>query len=265
MRCSRKEVLNVLGYQGFPLGPILVREERIRKILETYGDIESFVDNICGETMVGERGFNPDKLFLPEFLRLESVELGASREEKALYLYGAAIEALTSINGKVLSETLWSALTRAHGIKFSREDKQRIFSALKNDLRRLCVVSIGSGDNWGKDVEAMVTVMGRQVLRCTYVLRGIMGIDKPDIVEFIGSLLIIYCLSKCCKDCIEEEAGVCLKLCKGEVDDSATLRLVAKAVEIAKKNMRLLIPCLPYGADVTALKVFMEKLGSSSR
>ena len=39
-------------------------------------------------------------------------------------------------------------------------------------------------------------------------------------------------------------------------------RLVAKALEIARENVRLLTLCMPYGADITALRESMKKLSS---
>ena len=223
--------------------------------------VDSLIEEKPGRRKAGRRrGYVSDRLLAPTIEFEKYFNLGG-REETILYIYGKVLILLAGLDTKIIRrnsvEEVVKSVLGSKVLESLRFDQ--VVSIIYNDLRRLCVISTGGGGDWRKDTEAILTSVGVQVSSCVHSLHRITDMDQPEIVEFIGSLPIIFCSSRCYRECVEEEAGVCSKLCKGEVNDNATLRLVAKAVEIAKKNIRLLVSCLSYGVDATVVKELKPK------
>jgi len=169
-----------------------------------------------------------------ELKALKYVKGGEPRD--VFRLYGKLVKQVLNSPGGVRREDAELAAKKVaeeEGIKLGDTS---LYAMLYNDLRRLGVVTVGTG-NWVG--EGRFTPLGEWLKRCR-------DLDE----ETLGALLFLLCVVKDWP-LAEEEAGVCVK---------AIERLPRNYLKAAAERVEeVLIDCMPYGADISRLAALREE------
>jgi len=186
--------------------------------------------------VIGRRQYKSDKLLLygrpREEVRVLAEALGVECEGDVapLYVYGYLVNAIAGVEAvskglvdSVLEELVSRALRMLEERMASGQDgglrrvyervlaqKSFIKAMAYNDLRRLCVVSIGAGVDWRSGRSARLTRIGFIAARCAGRLRGLVG--GRVLYGAAGAVPILLCRAGLCRDsCTRGEADVCLE------------------------------------------------------
>ena len=197
--------------------------------------IAQVVDSLIGVRKVG--GYVSDRLLSPAQLS------GGDQVERAkivLQSYGRAILTLAELR----RDSIEKAVVEGAAVGAGGDVRWR--EAVRDDLRRLCVISIGNGSDWLDNTPARLTNLGEILVKTVGALRNL-DVDADQLL--IGSLPVVFCMWGYGSDCLSEEAGVCLALAKGQPADPATKMLVEAALEILRERRAVTFLIMGYGVS----------------
>lgn len=176
--------------------------------------------------------FNPNELELPK-----------DNVDNAIALYREILKMLVDrdlVDKEMLKQFI------------DRGDHESAACRFYNDLRRLCVISIGHDGNW-RDEIAFTTPLFKEVSKVWRCIRDVSSDAYSDDVypEILLALTILYCIAKGSK--CGTEAGVCRS---GNIPEAIRKRIA----EILMKSSTVLFDCLPI--DDTLFKAFKSLVSS---
>lgn len=249
----KQKVQREIWKRVFGWGAVIeLSSQELQQVVEV---IDSLISERSG---AGEgREYVSDRLLAPSVEFERYLNFGG-REDAVLYIYGRVLMGLARRGvapvEKPVVESVVEGVLKEHGMvdKLGQRLSQ-VKDFVCDDFRRFGVLTVGGGGNWRGDVAASLTDLGMHVFSFVDRLGRVEGFDERDLAVFVGSLPMVLCLSRGCNWCSEDEAGVCMKLPRNGVRDGATLRLVARAVEVVRSFWRLFLVYIPYGVDVRAL------------
>ncbi len=173
-----------------------------------------------------KRRFNPSKLFTPSFIR---------NTDLVLLIYGSVAKCVieSAENNTITKKTVIKCVKKSFNTYYNELKNFKIdinniqpsllshfMAMVYNDMRRLGLLTIGSGTNWTKQ-EAQLTAIGNTLKNC------LPNIDDP---KTLASLLLYLCGNQSHhKDLRQDEAGICFKLASGKKLTSDEKKLYEEA------------------------------------
>lgn len=198
-------------------------------------EVAQVVDSFIGTKKV--RGYVSDRLLSPAQLTGDDQ---VERAKIVLQSYGRVILTLAELRREPIEKAVVESA--AGGARADVQWRE----AVRDDLRRLCVISIGNGSNWPDNIPARLTNLGEILVKTVRALRNL-DVDADQLL--IGSLPIVFCMWGYGRDCLSEEAGVCLALAKSQTADPMTKMIVETALEILRERRAVMFLIMGYGVS----------------
>ena len=231
-----------------PRGHLFVDSDKVDKIVKKYGSVVNFFKSLerrISTTNSNTRAqYRGEELFLPTLGRqiLGRITKIDDPYEATLYLYGASLKKIFEHMGLgVVKREIFEGLMPGE----SSEHVARLY----NDLRRLCLVSLGHKGDWQRGVPAKITEFSMTLAKAVAMLKEL-GVEVNEVE--LGALAVVFCLVGNARGCVDEEAGVCIKLAREGVESLSqpTKEVVAKARSILEAKPELLFLVMGYGTKI---------------